>query len=106
LGLGDNLARKGVCAGGAQQGDVENVIDTGWGIQAVGVRINDFCDGKFAVLVVELLRGPVCFNVLKVKPDLIPNIEADRWLAVPIREFFLLLLCRGHRSLCPVPCLT
>jgi hypothetical protein len=70
------------------------------------VGINDLYNGKFTILIVELLKGPVYFNVLKIKPDLISNIEANRWLAVPIREFFLLLLYRGHRSLYPVPYLT
>jgi hypothetical protein len=63
------------------------------------VRINDLYNSKFSVLIVKLLRGPVYFNVLKVKPDFIPNIKANRWLAVSIREFFLLLLYYSHRSL-------
>jgi hypothetical protein len=63
------------------------------------VRINDLYNSKFSVFIVELLKGPICFNVLKIKLDFIFNIKANRWLAVLIREFFLLLLYYSHRSL-------
>jgi hypothetical protein len=63
------------------------------------VRINDLYNSKFSILIVELLKGPVCFNVLEIEPDLISNMEANRWLAVSIREFFLLLLYYNKRLL-------
>jgi hypothetical protein len=63
------------------------------------VRINDLYNGKFSVFIVELLKGPIYFNVFKVKPDLVPNMEANRWLAILIREFFLLLLYYDYYSL-------
>jgi hypothetical protein len=69
------------------------------------VRINDLCDSKFFIFIVEFLERPVYFNVFKVKSDFISNIEVNRWLTVSIREFFLLLLCYDYRSLGLVPCL-
>ena len=80
-----------------------NIVDTRWGIQAVSVGIDDLYHGELGILIVEFLGGAVRFDVLKIKPDLIPNAEANGWLAVSICEF--LLLCRGHRSLCLIPCL-
>jgi hypothetical protein len=69
------------------------------------VRINDLRNGKFTIFIVELLKGPVYFNVLKIKLDFIFNIKANRWLAVLIREFLLLLLYRDYRNLYLIPCL-
>jgi hypothetical protein len=42
------------------------------------VRINNLGDSKFIILIIKFLRGPVHFNVLKIKLYLIPNIEANR----------------------------
>ena len=85
---------------------MEDVIDTGWGIQAVGVGANDLCNGIFSVLIVEFLRGAVYFNILKIKLDFISDVEADNRLAVPINEFLLLLLYCSYYGLGLVPYLT
>ena len=84
---------------------MENIVDTGWGIQAVSVGIGGLYHGELSIIIVEFLGGTVRFDLLKIKPDLIPNAEADGRLAVSICEFLLSLLCRGHRSLCSIPCL-
>jgi hypothetical protein len=68
------------------------------------VRINDFYNNKFAVFVVKLFKGSICFDIFKVKLDFVLNAEADRGLTISIREFFLLLLCCGYRGLCSVLC--
>jgi hypothetical protein len=81
---------------------VKNIINIRRSVQTVDVRTNNLCDNKFAIFVVELLRGPVRFDILKIKLDFILNIKAGRWLIILIREFFLLLLCCGHRSLSSV----
>ena len=85
---------------------MEDVINTGQGVQAVGVGADDLYNGIFSVLIVEFLRGAVYFNILKIKPDFISDVETDSRLAVPISEFLLLLLCCGYCGLGLVPYLT
>jgi hypothetical protein len=69
------------------------------------VRIHDLYNGKFAVLVIKFFGRLISFNVLKVKPDFVPNMEASRWLAVLIYEFLLLLLYYSYYSLYLILCL-
>jgi len=71
---------------------VENIVDTRWGIQAVSVGNDDLYHGEPSILIVEFLGGAVRFNVLKIKPDLIPNAEADGRLAVSIRKFLFVVV--------------
>jgi hypothetical protein len=41
------------------------------------MRINDLYNYKFAVLIIKFFGGPVYFNILKIKLNLIPNTEAN-----------------------------
>ena len=52
-------------------------ISDGIIIQAVGIKINDLYNSKFAILVIKLLEGPIYFDILEIKLDLVPNIEAN-----------------------------
>jgi hypothetical protein len=41
--------------------------------------IDDLYHGELGILIVEFLRKAVRFNILKIKPGLIPNAEAGGW---------------------------
>ena len=67
---------------------------------------DDLYNGIFSVLIIEFLRGAVYFNILKIKLDFISNIKVNSRLAVPINEFFLLLLYYNYYGLGLIPYLT
>jgi hypothetical protein len=68
------------------------------------MRINNFCNNKFTVFIVELFKKSIYFNIFKIKLDLVFNAKVNRGLIILIREFFLLLLCCDYCGLCSVLC--
>jgi hypothetical protein len=85
---------------------MEDVINTGWGVQAVGVEADDLYNGIFNVLIVEFLKGAVCFNILKIKPGFISDVKTNSRLAILINEFLLLLLYYNYYGLGLIPYFT
>jgi len=78
---------------------VEDIIDSGRGIKAVYVRINDFYDYIFSIFIIELLTRPVYIDILQIKLYLVAYAEAYRWLPILIREFLLLFLSYSYYCL-------
>ena len=70
------------------------------------MRIDNFSNHKFPILVIEFLIGPIRTDIFEVKPDLIPYPEANCRLPISIYRLFLLLLSNNHYCLRLIPRLT
>ena len=79
---------------GFEEADMEDWVDfdSGWEIQLIGACAHFLEDGVWAyLLVVQLVRGPGCSDVLSSEPDLIARFQRSiRMLC------FVGLLCLSH----------
>jgi hypothetical protein len=56
---------------------MKNIVDIKRSIQTVDIKINNLCNDEFFIFIIEFLRRPICFDILKIESNLILNTETN-----------------------------